>query len=283
MKSSSRPLPPLAPKLHPAEWVVQAGAVDDVLVEMDRLLVRRRQRRKNRVRVAVATAACIAAAFWLVPYLKDTSTVATQPARQQTLALADGSQAELNAQTNIRTDFRYGRRTVHLTKGEAFFSVAKDSAHPFLVETPAGTVRVTGTKFNVRLAASNRVEVALLEGSVAVTPSEQESAPVDLAPGQLLDLAAGRPTVRTLTPSELEHTLAWRDGRAVFDGDTLADAAARFADYHGVTIAVNPGVASLHLGGSYPLADLQEFLDALETTLPVRVQRETGTYRITSR
>ena len=46
------------------------------------------------------------------------------------------------------------RRT--LAAGEAFFQVAKDSARPFFVETAAGSVRVTGTQFNVRTAPAGQ-------------------------------------------------------------------------------------------------------------------------------
>ena len=66
----------------------------------------------------------------------------------------------------MHVDFRYGRRFLRLEQGEVFLSVAKDAASPFLVDTPAGRVRVTGTEFNVRVVAGSRLEVTLLEGEV---------------------------------------------------------------------------------------------------------------------
>lgn len=229
-----------------------------------------RARRAVRWRpAALAAAAAVAlAALWLVPWWKDTNAIATVAAQRSTLALPDGSRTELNARTALRTDFRHGRRTVRLERGEAFFDVAKDAAHPFLVETPAGTVRVTGTKFNVRLVADGRPEVTLVEGSVTL---ENGLARLALAPGQQF-AASGR--LATLTPAELERALAWREGRIILNGLTLAQAAARFADYHGRSVTVAPEVASRELGGSLALDDLQGFFDVLaDDSLGLRVLR----------
>lgn len=218
---------------------------------------------------AAAVAAALAlAALWFVPWWRNTAEVATVAAQRSTIALPDGSRTELNARTTLRTDFRHGRRVVRLEQGEAFFAVAKDPAHPFVVDTPAGTVRVTGTKFNVRLAADGRPEVTLLEGAVVM---ENALARLALSPGQQLS-ASGQ--LVTLSPGEMERALAWREGRIVLNGLTLAEAAARFAEYHGRSVTVAPEIAGREIGGSLALDDLQGFFDVLsEDALGLRVMR----------
>lgn len=274
---------PSAPKLAPADWVVQAGAVDDVLARMD-LLLQRRKRRRRRVVGAAGTAAltCLVLVFWVLPLWRHTAVLATSGAEQRTLVLEDGSCVELNARTRLHTDFRYGRRVVRLEQGEAFFAVAKDAAHPFRVETSAGTVRVTGTQFGVRLVTGACAEVTLCEGAVLATPARpsRADAALALAPGQQATLSDGEAFRRTLSAAQLEHALAWRTGRVEFDGDALGEAVRRFAAFHGVTITVAPAVASLRLGGSYQLAELGAFFDALEATLPVRVYRHDGVFAV---
>ena len=89
----------------------------------------------------MAAAAGIAAVLtfsvgWLVPYFRDTQTVTTVAAQRSTLSLQDGTRAELNAQTELFTDFRGGRRLVRLAKGEAFFSVARVFAQSSASQTP---------------------------------------------------------------------------------------------------------------------------------------------------
>lgn len=239
-----------------------------------------RRRVARWVPVALGLAAAVAlAALWAVPYYRDIQTVSTVAAQRSTLALPDGSQTDLNAQTTLYTDFRRGRRFVRLEKGEAYFAVAKDPAHPFAVETPAGTVRVTGTHFNVRLAPDGRPEVTLLEGSIAF---ENAAARLKLVPGQQLSSDG---ELRQLSAVALDNVTAWREGRIVLTGLSLGEAAARFAAYHGKTIVISPELSAVQMGGSYALDDLQGFFDGLSAdTLRLRVvRRDTDNFAIVRR
>lgn len=226
--------------------------------------VRKQERRKRKLTRGVGLLALfLAVGLWAVPYYRSTDTISTRTANRQTLALSDGSRADLNAQTQLKTDFRYGRRAVRLTEGEAFFNVAKDAAHPFLVETPAGTVQVTGTQFNVRLLPNKSAEVTLLEGSVAIHQTGTDS---QLSPGEQLTFGSGREQRAALRPAELERVTAWRDGRLILDELTVAEAAARMSRYHGKRIDVDPEAGTILLGGSCPLDDLPAFLESLKAT-----------------
>jgi transmembrane sensor len=74
-----------------------------------------------------------------------------------------GPQSELSYQMNGQ------QRTVRFERGEAFFDVAPDPAHPFVVNTDFGSVRVLGTEFLVAYN-NDSVAITVLEGKVAVTP-----------------------------------------------------------------------------------------------------------------
>lgn len=93
------------------------------------------------------------------------------------LLLPDSSEIWLNAGTVIKYPKRFSdsQRTVHLN-GEAYFSVKKDAAHPFIVNTPQLSVKVLGTKFNVKAYADdNSVTTTLTSGKVEVTSPTQAS------------------------------------------------------------------------------------------------------------
>lgn len=268
--------------VEPLDWARAVGEVETVRRELEIKLKARRRQNARRTKVAAGALAVAGLLAWLVPVYRSTSTVATPAAQRQTLALVDGSRAELNARTEMKTDFRYGRRVVRLEKGEAFFSVAKDPGHPFVVETPRGIVRVTGTRFNVRIGEDGNAWVTLVEGSVQVASSRNEESAVDLVPSQQLELSDAQPPPRTLGEDQLANVLAWRTGRIVFDGLTLAEAARHFSDYHGVKIAVATDIAKIPVGGKAQIDDLEGFLQFLERAFPVHVLPQEGSYRVFS-
>ena len=225
--------------------------------------------------VAFAAAAAIAVTISIIRPAPEVQFVAMASAqRGPATMLADGTRVELNANTSLRFENTKDGRLVRLAGGEALFSVAKDHARPFIVETPAGSVRVTGTTFNVRTDPSRSAfEVTVVEGSVQVLrDGGQLPALVPLVAGDQFSSTGG--TTRRLSAGELEDALAWRAGIIVFKGMPLSEAAARFAHYHGCAIKVAPAVANEPVGGTHSIDDLTGFLAGLEQALPVAQQRE---------
>lgn len=80
--------------------------------------------------------------------------------------LSDGTRVVINAGTLLKypTAFTGTTRQVELT-GEAYFEVAHNLNSPFVVTTPAGSIEVLGTQFNV-VAEAEQTIVTLAEGSV---------------------------------------------------------------------------------------------------------------------
>jgi transmembrane sensor len=232
---------------------------------------------------ALSAAAAVALVFWLGRPATQFEHLATPAAHRSTLTLADGTRVELNAQTSLLVELDGRERRVRLAAGEAFFTVHKDAARPFIVETPAGSVRVTGTQFNVRTEPAIPLEVTVLAGSVQARPTGANggaAAPLALTTGD--QLAAG--TVMRLSDAALNRALAWRSGQLVSDGLPLREVLARFARYHGRGITVTPDAAELHPGGSYGLDDLDGFFTTLEEVLEVEVTRNlNGTVLVSRR
>ncbi len=200
--------------------------------------------------------------------------IATAAAQRHSLTLADGSHIDLSARTQVTIALTAQARRVQLAAGTAYFEVARNRQRPFSVETPAGTVLVTGTKFAVRSEPDAALEVVVAEGQVQVSPTGAE--PVALAAGQRLVAAGPALRVEALAPAVLADALAWREGMVVFADTPLSEALARFAQFHDTPITVAPAAADLHLGGRYSLDDLAGFLAALEEILPVQVTRLPG-------
>jgi transmembrane sensor len=222
--------------------------------------------------VMLAAAAAVAVILWQGRPQKHFHSIATSLAQRQELTLEDGSHLQLNARTSLAVEYSPTERRVRLAGGEAFFQVAHDTARPFYVETPAGSVRVTGTQFNVRSESTASLEVTVVEGSVQVRPSAAP-APRALTVGDRLVQAGDQVAVSTLGPAALDDALAWRRGQIVFAGTPLREALERFAHYHGRALTASDAAARKRVGGRYSLDDLDGFLAAIEETLDVRVNR----------
>ena len=216
---------------------------------------------------ALAAAAALAVVFFL-GRSQPVALLETGIAAQAAHALPDGSQVDLNARTQLAVAFAAGERRVRLAQGEALFAVARDAARPFIVETAAGEVRVTGTKFNVRLESTEVVEVTVLEGSVVVTLPGSKADPLRLAPGDQLVVTGGAGNVHQVTADQLKDAIAWVRGFVVFDNMPLRDAAARYASYHNKRIEVDPAVAAKTYGGKQRIADLDGFLKSVPVQIP---------------
>jgi len=107
--------------------------------------------------------------WWLAPERPtEPQRYVTAAARQQQIALKDGSVVNLNVSSEVSVRLTPNERRVALASGEAHFAVAHDTARPFIVTAAGVSVRAVGTAFSVRVGEAG-VEVLVTEGKVEVT------------------------------------------------------------------------------------------------------------------
>jgi transmembrane sensor len=228
----------------------------------------------------MALAAVAAGVVWHGYASHRPETIAAANGERRSFTLSDGSKIELNANTSLLVENGRTERRVHLDSGEAFFVVSKDKSRPFIVETPAGSVRVTGTRFNVLSETASELVVTVEEGRVEVRPGQGGDVttpdPFVLTPGDKLSSEKAGTLLTPLTSGEVEDALAWRNGQIVCSGTgiPLSEVLARFAHYHGVRITTTAAAAGKRLGGRFNLDDLDVFLTQLQQVLEVRVKHE---------
>ena len=264
--------------------LVAAGAVE---LPPDSVPRRSRTRLMWGAGAMAAAAAIMILMFWLNRPQTQSENLATPMALRQAITLVDGTRVELDAQTSLQIEINGKERRLRLASGEAFFAVHKDVSRPFTVETPAGSVRVTGTQFDICAETAATLEVTVVEGSVLARPGEaggRSGAPVALAAGDHLSAGPDGVAVRALNAAALDAALAWRQGQIVFDDVPVRAALARFARYHGCGITATAGAAEFRVGGRFSLDDLDGFLAWLEEQYPVRVTRGlNGTVQVSLR
>ncbi|MEX6690299.1 FecR domain-containing protein [Danxiaibacter flavus] len=117
--------------------------------------------------------------------------------KDEIILLSDGSRVFLAPGSALKSQpiFNDSTREVYL-EGEAFFEIAKDPQHPFLVHAHNIVTRVLGTSFRVNArSASNDVTVAVRTGKVAVfTEKENDPGKMVLLPNQQVVINASNNT-----------------------------------------------------------------------------------------
>lgn len=123
--------------------------------------------------------------------LLEAQKITTVQNREYWVRLCDGSMVHINGGTRlIYPEHFYGHTRDIYIEGEAYFMVAEDKDHPFVVHTPHGNVKELGTEFNVntrKIAVGKEIEqteVVLVKGSIAVSVSGSEVEYV-MSPGDM--------------------------------------------------------------------------------------------------
>lgn len=242
--------------------------------------LRRRRRVSEAVRSAAGRAAvgCLlvgagAGWLWVSPpaFVRDIGAdQITARAERRTVTLADGSTVLMDADTALGIEISGTERRVRLLRGGAFFSV-RPSAVPFIVEAEGGEARVLGTEFDVTLDAERDVTVTLSRGRLEVAPARGDGSVV-LAPGQ--SVVYGAEGLGAVRAADLEESMAWHEGRFVFNNARLADVLEQIGRYRaGRILLVGPGIGARRVSGNVSLDAADAALEALQASVGFRMVR----------
>lgn len=150
------------------------------------------------------------------------------------LSLSDGSRVHLNAGTTLRfpVSFVEGHQREVFLSGEAFFEVAEDRDHPFVVNTGGLAVEVLGTEFNVEAYEEEAAQhVVLVEGKVNVHNKEGEA--LVMAPNQMVTSIDGKLHDTKVDPSRFT---SWKEGYFTLRETSVAETIALLERYYHIEI-----------------------------------------------
>ena len=195
---------------------------------------------------------------------------ATAKAEHRTVVLADGSTVDLNAGSRLQVSLTPRERRVVMGQGEAVFDVTHDPARPFVIAAGDRTVRVVGTRFDVR-RRDGRLSVSVERGLVEVDPAD--GAPghgFRLHPGQRLDHLEGAPSVAlsAIDPLQVE---SWKAGRLIFRDQPLAAVIADVNQQFATPIVLeDPALGETRVSGVLVLDDQAAVIRRLSLLAPVK-------------
>ena len=201
--------------------------------------------------------------------------------QQATVTLPDGSSVTLNTGTIVRTRTDGERRLVYLDQGQAFFKVAHDRRHPFVVTAAGRTVTALGTAFDVRID-KGALKVVLVEGKVrveSVEPSRVTSAPPDAVATEMrsgTQLVAPTDADWRVTKADIPRETSWLSGQIVISNETLPEAIEELNRYSQRKIVLgDQSLAATRVSGVFRPGDLEGFVRALKTSGLAHAGQET--------
>ncbi len=229
---------------------------------------------------ALAASFLVAMAFGLIAQDDLTDWVhadhTTRVGEQIPVNLEDGSRVTLNTDTAVSVDLSPNRRSVGLLRGQAWFDVAADTSRPFFVESPAGTIKVTGTSFDVHLDHNTTI-VSVTEGQVALTATQGavEHPTAKLHAGQQARISkTGISEVRAFDNTVVT---AWLRQQLVFYDTPLEQVVDELNRYRSGKIVIADGdLQNLKVSGVFRTDDPDAALPVIANTLPIEVTRLTN-------
>lgn len=228
--------------------------------------------RRNRRSVALIAIAAVLAGFIAGGFAvhlasspaavkTDPVVVATGPSETARVTLPDGTLVTVNNESTLTYNFESdnGIRSA-ICDGEAFFEVAPNADHPFIVTNGDLSVKCLGTSFDMKAYRDEPlVTVALATGRICATAGESS---VTIDPNNIVEYSrkTGRVAARKITASDYTE---WTDGYLRFNNEPLGSIARTLQRKYGVRIDIPESVAGERISGNVGRCGVRDILKML--------------------
>lgn len=171
---------------------------------------------------------------------KEAQLVSTVAGSRKTIHLSDGTVIHLNAgtQLSIPDDYGISTRQVSLS-GEAFFEVAPDAQHPFIIHADSVVTTVLGTSFNIRAyPGQEEWQIAVTSGKVKVASETLSRTMADSLTANKA-LSFNRQTSGfTINDINTAMAGAWRNNIFYFSNSTIAEIGEELERQYNIPVTV---------------------------------------------
>jgi hypothetical protein len=197
------------------------------------------------------------------------------------LSLADGSKVWLNAASSLKypTAFTGKERKVEIT-GEAYFEVAHNPDHPFIVSRAGTSIEVLGTHFNVNAYDDeSSLDVTLLEGSVSVMASHSMH-PEMIKPGTQAQVNKNG-DIQMDNSVDLNEVIAWKNGLFSFKGTDIESIMRQVSRWYDVDVIFKEPIKEKFYAEVSKSTNVSTLLEMLQATKAVQFNVEGNTITVT--
>ena len=224
-----------------------------------------------------------AGVWWLAPERSNgPQRYVTAAARQQQIALNDGSVLNLNVSSEVSVRLTPNERRVTLASGEAHFAVAHDTARPFIVTAAGVSVRAVGTAFSVRMGEAG-VEVLVTEGKVEVARDAISAEAAVASPSRLVAgeravitraVSVANAPIERVSAEVLSVAVRWHSQVMTFSDLPLREAVVLFNRRNETQLVLaDEKLGSQKIGGTFAADQVEAFVRLLEKDGDVVAER----------
>ncbi|KGE12990.1 FecR family protein [Sphingobacterium deserti] len=204
---------------------------------------------------------------------RGTNTLSTNNGQTYSITLPDKSRVWLNAASSLTYSAAFSRNEQRrvILNGEAYFKVAPDKSHPFIVVTDKQEVLATGTEFNINSYTNEpAVNTTLIEGAVKVLAAGKQHL---LQPGER---ATNNGKEIRIAHADIESTIDWKEGDFNFNEVPFRTAMQKIARWYNVEVVYDKSVpANVEARGWVSRnRNLSSVLDLIESSGVVRFEIE---------
>lgn len=183
---------------------------------------------------------------------------------QYHIQLSDGTHVWLNSASSISYPLKFTeeQRIVEV-RGEAYFEVAHDAEHPFIVKSNRQQVKVLGTHFNVMAYDDEPMhQTTLINGSVEVSTAQNK---LILKPGQQAQVNDKGASYNS--NADIDGAIAWKSGKILFVDQDIKDIMKILSRWYNFDVEYQGKIANTTFGGSFSRhKNLSVILKSLEST-----------------
>ena len=182
------------------------------------------------------------------------------------LSLSDGSQVVLNSGTKLKypVHFIQGENRTVFLNGEAYFEIAKDAEHTFIVSTEDMHVKVLGTHFNVNsYTEDQKTYTVLVEGKVLAENKLLTNDNKLLMPNEKVFFENDALKVEKVN---VQKYVAWVQGQLVFVDDSFELIVNKLQRKFNIKIENNyPELNKINITATFTNESIEEVLKTFQT------------------
>lgn len=187
------------------------------------------------------------------------------------LTLADGTQLTLNRGAQLIYPERFEGKTREIfLSGEAYFDVAHDKKHPFIVRAGDLKIKVLGTKFNIEADPDQQtITTTLLEGSIEVE-SQFSCQRIRMTPNQQLAYNSQSGEMKLTNLIDSNASVRWKDNIWVLRQTPFTQICHRLEQMFNTKIIImSDKLAGKKFTGEFRYGDsLESILEVIQITTP---------------